>query len=101
MESNEPITTDELNSELTGLNKGQKEQKKKQLILGIAAGSFLALIIIIIIIIASSSSSKKRTKKGEINLIYDVKSTFRPTQILGDDFKKESSDFDIIIDEKQ
>ena len=97
----EPLTpTHELSSELTGLNKGQSELKKKQLIIGIAAGSLLAVLIIIIIIVASTTSSNKKSSPkiiGEINLIYDVSNTFDAIEILGKEYKKDPSDFDIYI----
>ena len=99
--NDEPLTPNyELSSELTGLNKGQSELKKKQLIIGIAAGSLLAVLIIIIIIVVSTTGSNKKsnpTTIGEINLIYDVSNTFDAIQILGKEYKKEDSEFDIYI----
>ena len=33
---NEPLSNDEINSELTGLNKGEKDKKKKLIITGVS-----------------------------------------------------------------
>ena len=100
MEDN-PITSEELNSELTGLNKGESEKNKKKIIIGIAAGTILIAAIIIIIIVASSSdSSKNKSVIGEINYILDVSSGFDDTLILGNDYEKKS-DFDIYIDNQK
>ena len=97
----EPLTQPEkeLSSELTGLNKGQKELKKKQLIIGIVAGVSLAILIIIIIVVSATGSNNKSSPnlKGEINLTYDVSNTLEPIPILGIDFRKEPSEFDIYV----
>ena len=101
-DENNPLTPDELNSELTGLNKGQSEANKKQLMIIIGAvATIIVLIVIIIIIVASSSSSKKaKNVLGEINYFLDVSSFNKETAILGEDFDKKNSDFDIFIDDK-
>lgn len=102
----EPLANEEISSELTGLNKGDKDKKKKQLIIGAGIGIAVAiLLLILIIVIANSGSSssdkeqKERTSSpiGEINLIYDIQNIREPTALLGDDYNKESSDFDIYI----
>ena len=85
-----PQNENELSSELTGLNKGEKEIKKKQIIIGIASGALLAVLIVIIIIVLSSSKStnnKNASIIGEINLTYDVSNTLNKTVFLGNDFK--------------
>ena len=113
----DPLTEGELSSELTGLNKGEKAKKKKQLIFGIALASFLIItfIIIIIIIVSSSDSGSNEQKKeedkkeeeevptlpviGEITCTYYIQSNNKNTLILGNDFNKDS-DFSIYIDGK-
>ena len=116
----EPITQEEISSELTGLNKGQKEQKRKELIMGIIFGSiFLVVIIIIIIVSATSSNSDDEEKKttpddggdediptptspsiGEINCVYEILTTSQNTLLLSNEYSK-TSDFDIYIDNKR
>ena len=99
----EPINGEELNSELTGLNKGEKEQKKKLFIIGaILTALFIIMLITIIIVIASSSKNSKDESQtlptiGEINCVFYVESNNRNTILLGNDFQK-NSDFDIFID---
>ena len=41
----------ELSSELTGLNKGDKAKRKKNIIIGVTLGVILLILIIIIIIL--------------------------------------------------
>ena len=106
----EPITQEELNSELTGLNKGEKEERKKQIIIGIVAFVLLLAIIIFIIIVASSGSkggSDKEDKEdtdfqviGEIKCLYEIRSNTENTLLLSDEFVK-NTDFDIYIDNKK
>ena len=101
------IGENELSSELTGLNKGEAEHKKKLLIGGMVAAIILIILITIIIIVSTSGKSEneeepdysKLTKLGEINCIFDVNSITQPTEILGNEFVKNSK-FNIIIDEK-
>ena len=99
----EPINGEELNSELTGLNKGEKEQKKKLFIIGaILTALFIIMLITIIIVIASSSKNSNDESQtlptiGEINCVFYVESNNRNTILLGNDFQK-NSDFDIFID---
>ena len=91
---------EELNSELTGLNKGDKLKIKKEFIIGLIAALILLLIILIIIIVILSKGDKnKKHRIGEINLIYDVDRITIKTKILGDDYVK-NSDFDIYINGK-
>ena len=94
----ELITPNEINSELTGINKGEKQQKKKQLIIGIAAGSSLLLIILIVILITVLAKKDDTAFIGEINCIFDIKSTTRNTKILGNDFDKGKNNLNIYID---
>ena len=51
----QPILNEELGSELTGLNKGEKDLKKK-LVIGSLIGISILIILAIIIIIAVSLS---------------------------------------------
>ena len=104
----EPITSEELNSELTGVNKGEKEERKKQLIIGIVAAVLLLSIIIFIIIVAASGSKGDSTDKedtdfqviGEIKCLYEIRSNTENTLLLSDEFVK-NTDFDIYIDNKK
>jgi len=100
----EPITKNDINSELTGLNKGEKEKRRKQIIIGAAVGGIffiLIIIMIIIIIIAKSDSNDSEEEKteaiGEINCIYDIQTSIKSTLLLGNDFQK-NSEFDIYVD---
>ena len=86
---------EEIKSELTGLNKGDKDQKKKQIIIGIAASAFLVVILVIIIILATSNSKKKLKFIGDINCIYDIQSL--ESMIISEDYKK-TTKFDIYVD---
>ena len=101
-DENNPLTPDELNSELTGLNKGQSEANKKQLmiIIGAVAAVIVLIVIVIIVVAASSSSSKSKKVQGEIKYVLDVSSFNKETAILGDEFDKKNYDFDIFIDDK-
>ncbi len=87
-----PMTQDELNSELTGLNKGQKDKKKIQLLIGIGAAGILILLIVIIIIIVATSSKSKKNKEviGEIKCTLDVSNSNIDTDILGEEFDKKN-----------
>ena len=99
----EPITKGEIQSEITGLNKGEKEAKKKQLMIGliVGAGILLIAIIIIIIIVANSKDEIQAEPKtiGEINCLYDIQKT--KTVLFGEQFLKGNSAFDIFIDGKK
>ena len=111
MEDENPISGGELSSQLTGLNKEISSQRKKLIIISSIVFAIIVLIVIIIIIVSSSSSSsssgddskqddesnKEKVKQGEINCVYDVKSTTRNTILFSNEFKKDS-DFDIQID---
>ena len=94
---------EELNSELTGLNKGEKEQKKKLFIIGgILTALFIIILVIIIVVIASGSKGSNDDNQtlpsiGEIICVYYVESSNKNTILLGNDFQK-NSDFDIFID---
>ena len=99
----ETLNGEELNSELTGLNKGEKEQKKKLLIIGaILSALFIVILVTIIIVFASRSKESNDDSQtlpsiGEINCVYYVESKNKNTILLGNDFQK-NSDFDIFID---
>ena len=107
----EPLTQNEINSELTGLNKGQIDPKKKLLIMGIAGGALILIILIIIIIVVATRTDDGDNKDnpnpnpkpsntviGEINCIFDIKTTSRLTQILGKEFEVKQDVFDMNID---
>ena len=104
----QPTLKEELSSELTGLNKGEKAQKKK-LIIGLSIGiGILVIIAVIIIIVAVSGKDDGETEDdfpkdqiGEINLKYDVQTITENTILFGGEFQKGSSDFDVYIDGKQ
>ena len=100
----EPLANGEIGSELTGFNKGDKDTKKKQLIIGAGIGIAVAILLLILIIVLANSGSsdqeqKERTSSpiGEINLIYDIQNIKEPTALLGKDYNKELSDFDIYV----
>ena len=106
----EPLQKQELSSELTGLNKGEKQRKKKLMILGISSGAAILVIIaiILIIVLVDVDDNKKNDdgdddrkeedySLGKINCIYDVQNT-RLIQILGQEFQGDSSQLDIYID---
>ena len=88
----EPIMDNEISSELTGLNKGSKLQKQKQIIIWIAAGAiFLIVLILIIILVSKSGGGKKRDESklvGLISCIYDVETIKENTLIFGNEFVK-------------
>ena len=106
-----PVTPEEINSELTGLNKGDKFSKKQKILLSIGVGALFLILIVIIIILAatsgssdsgSSSSDEEEEKKlvlGKISCIYNVQTTTQEIKLLGDNYSKES-DFQIYIDGK-
>lgn len=106
----EETLSNEIGSELTNLNKGEKEKLKKYIIIGVSIGSlFIMILIIIIIFLANSNSSNSNNSKdhdipilpiiGEINAIFNIQKITEETYLLGNDFKKDS-DFDIYIDGK-
>ena len=100
-EKKEPFQVDDFKMEL---NKGDESSKiaKYCLILGIA---FFILFFIIAFILMSKSditSEDEIQKKivGDINSIFEIKTTKDKTSILGKEFEKKS-DFSIIIDGKR
>ena len=94
------ILKNEVKSELTGFNKGEKAHNEKLLMLAVGIGSLLIIIIIVIIIIVVLTNRESNKKIiGEINCLYFVETLNEPILLLGNDFKKES-DFDIYIDNK-
>ena len=115
-----PLTKDELNSELTGFNKGEKNLKKKQLIIGLVFGILLLISVILIIVlhasgtVTSSDGDKDIDEKdkdnitpslpviGEINCVYEVQSDKENTILLGNEYNKNSDlDFELYIDDKK
>ena len=103
----DPIIQEDINSELTGINKGEKEERRKQLIIGVAVGVlFLAIIIFIIVVAASGSKGGGGDDDtpypvfGEINCLYEIRTTTENTLLLSNEFVKNSG-FDIYIDNKK
>ena len=97
----EEIFQNELDSELTDINKDDKKKKKNIIMLGILFGLLLIVLTIIIIIIFTKKeenipSNENKELIGEINCIYDIDSTSTNTLILGNEFKQ--GNFDIYID---
>ena len=93
LEEGSPIGEAELNSELVGLSEDSSYQKKTKLI--IIGGISLAIIILVVIIIIAASGSSGSGKNGdnedsriaigEINCLYVVQTTSKPTTILSRD----------------
>ena len=110
MEDNEEYKTEnELSSELTGLNKGDREKKKKLLIIiGLATVTVLLITIIIIIIIVSAKDNNSNNDNNnnnenlesiaEIKCIYDIQNINENTLLLGNEFIK-NTNFDIYIND--
>ena len=100
MENNEEIIIgdNEINSQLTGLNKGNATKKTKILLFtGISTLLLILIIIIIIIVVKNINNNKKNEydKIAEINCIYNIQNK-KETIILGNEFVK-NSEFDIYI----
>ena len=91
----EPIISNEINSELTGLNEGNQKKNTKLIILLLAGSVFLIILIIIVIIISKDNSKSKPL--GEINCNFNIKTISENIKILGNDFKKTDNDFNIYI----
>ena len=100
----EIIKKTEISSELTGINKGEKLWKKKQLIIGLSIGGGLVAVALIIMIVALSTGSKGKNDEvhtnpiGQINCQYDVQTLSEPIQLIGTDFKIESNNLEIYVD---
>ena len=106
-----PVIKEELGSELTGFNKGEKEERKKQIMFTIIGTIiFIILCILVIILVSNTESNKSKDKNdeeedvkkiivGEINCIYDIGSSSQNTALLGKEFNK-NSEFDIYVDGK-
>ena len=97
----EEIFQNELDSELTDINKDDKKKKKNIIILGILFGLLLIVLTIIIIIIFTKKeenipSNENKELIGEINCIYDIDSISTKTLIFRNEFKQ--GNFDIYID---
>ena len=111
--SNEPLSSNELNSELTGLNKGEKNNKTKtKIITAIILSSILLIILVLIIVFHSletitsydgiSDDKPALPVIGEINCVYEVRTSTKTTLLLGNDFKKVSDlDFEIFVEGKK
>ena len=99
-----PITNEEISSQLTGLNKGVKETKKKYLIIGISIGVLSIIFLIAIIVLLSGPKNEEKEINlpviGEINCIYDIQNTGENTILLGEEFDK-TSELDIFIDNQK
>ena len=95
----------ELSSELTGLNKGDKAKKKKNIIIGVTLGAILLILFIIIIILINTglnldNDPSNMDTVGEINCIYEVQSPAVYTVLLGNDFTK-NTEFEIYVDNQR
>ena len=105
----DPLFKEEINSELTGLNKADSQRKNQQLIIGLSILSFIviAALIIIIVVVSTKNGDKNKDKGspsnliGTINCLYNVKTASVPTLLLGTEFKIDSSELDIYIDGKK
>ena len=112
MEDNEDsfMGGNELNSQLTGLNKGNLSKKVKIFITLTIFSIILISILIIIILVKNTKDSNKSTdsddgnnnleKLAEINCIYDILDINKNTILLGNDFIK-TSNFDIFINNEK
>ena len=112
MEDEINIVKEELTSELTGLNKGDKSRRMKWIIgLSIGVGLLLIAAIIIIIVVATRGDDKEEQDNkgkeeedddlnkeiiGEIDCIYEVEN--KNIILFGEEFKKGNSDFGVYID---
>ena len=113
MEDNEDsfMGGNELNSQLTGLNKGYLSKKAK-IFITITIFSIIILISILnIIILAKNTNDSNKSndsddgnnnleKLAEINCIYDIQDINKNTILLGNDFIK-TSNFDIFINNEK
>ena len=101
--ADEPINNEEISSELTGLNKGDKVRKKHQLIIGLSMGGGLVVVSLIIIIVSLSTKSHEDQSNpiGQINCIYNVQTLSEPIPLIGTEFKLGSNSLGIYIDGKQ
>ena len=111
MEDDMILNENELSSQLTGLNKTPITQKTKLIIISSIVFALIIIVAIIIIVTSSGNNSQSsgggasgeepheevKTKLGEINCVYDVKSISKNTVLLSNEFKK-ASNFDIEID---
>ena len=91
------LSKEPINSDLAGKNNWKNALKKKQIIIGasIGGGVLILGLIILIIVLATRSDSKKVF--GEINCVYNIESS-QKTLILGSEYVKKPSKFDIYID---
>lgn len=101
-EEDNPISGDELGSQLIGLKSKENPLFKKNVLYGVIVAAAVVVLVVIIIIVAASSNSSnskgksKGTKIAEIDCEYNIQKTDQNTIILGTNFKK-STDFDIYI----
>ena len=92
----------EINSELTGINKDDAIKRRNLIIIGVSLGILVIVLIIIIISLTTKKkdndtpSNENKELIGEINCIYDIDSTSTNTLILGNEFKQ--GNLDIYID---
>ena len=88
----------ELSSELTGLNKGEKELRKKHILIGISVAALSIFMLIIVLITVNltskeengSNDSSEKTIVGEINCVYEIESTNQNTKLIGNEYLKKS-----------
>ena len=104
-----PITKNDFNSDLIGMNKGEAEAKKKLLIIGGGVAALFIIVVIIILIVASNSGENNDTGEdngsnkeviGTIKCLYYIENTDQNAQIIGKDYSK-NSNFDIYVDGKE
>ena len=100
----QPITGEEIKSELSGLNSDDNKLKKKQVIIGVSVMAFLIVLITIILIIVSSGSDDGDNSEqsgsviGEINCVFEIENNDEKTKLFGDNFQSNSG-FKIFIDD--
>ena len=108
----QPLNKGELSSELTGLNKGEKQRKKNQIIIGLSIGGGLLVIGLIILIVLLTTKDKKdkedkEDKKddktpenllGVINCTYNVQIISKPILLISTEFILEPNNLEMYID---
>ena len=103
----EDIYIDTINSELTGLNKDERNSKNKKFLIVLTIAIILIFLIIIIIIILiipekninngkEKEDKEKKEEKGNINCIYNIQSILQETNLFGNEFVTNTG-FDVYI----
>ena len=100
----QPMNKGELSSELTGLNKGEKQRKKKQLMIGLSIGGGLLIVGLIILIVLLTTKDKKDDKTpvdkslGLITCIYNVQIISKPILLISEEFILEPNNLEMYVD---